>query len=81
MLNDPDVKAVTLVDVILFRDREGALHDVALWAHELKHVQQFREWGVEGFAARYAEDPDSVEAPAYEVQTKVSKERRAKGEL
>ncbi len=76
MLHDPDIKAVTLVDVILFRDREGALEDVALWAHELVHAQQYREWGVEGFASRYAEDADSVEGPAYEMQFRVAKALR-----
>ncbi|MFC4861385.1 eCIS core domain-containing protein [Pseudomonas sp. MAHUQ-62] len=78
MLHDPDIKAVTLVDVILFRDREGALDDVAIWAHELVHAQQYREWGVEGFASRYAEDADSVEQPAYEMQFRVAKALRGK---
>lgn len=78
MLHDPDIKAVTLIDVILFRDREGAQDDVALWAHELMHVQQYREWGVEGFATRYTEDADSVETPAYKMQFKVSKDLRGK---
>lgn len=76
MLNDPDTKAVTLVDIILFRYEEGALHDVALWAHELKHVQQYREWGVEEFARRYTEDADAVEEPAYEMQSRVTKDLR-----
>jgi hypothetical protein len=55
MLQNPDVGAVTLIDIILFRDAQSAEQNVALWAHELKHVQQYQEWGVEGFAQRYTQ--------------------------
>ena len=79
MLQNPDIKAVTLIDIIVFRFPEGATEDVALWAHELRHVQQYREWGVEAFAARYTRDPDSVEGPAYEMQFRVAKALREKG--
>ncbi|MNP52343.1 hypothetical protein D3C76_1467310 [compost metagenome] len=79
MLQNPDIKAVTLIDIIVFRFPEGAMEDVALWAHELWHVQQYREWGVEEFATRYTRDPDSVEEPAYEMQFKVAKDLRGKG--
>ncbi|MFZ6044872.1 DUF4157 domain-containing protein [Pseudomonas sp. CR3202] len=79
MLHDPDIKAATLIDIIVFRDAESAEGDTALWAHELTHARQFREWGVEGFAARYSRDPDSVEGPAYEVQFRVAKVLRGKG--
>ncbi|MNF62244.1 hypothetical protein D3C84_439200 [compost metagenome] len=79
MLQNPDIKAVTLIDIIVFRFPEGATEDVALWAHELRHVQQYREWGVEEFATRYTRDPDSVEEPAYEMQFKVAKDLRGKG--
>ena len=71
MLQNPDVGAVTLIDIILFRDAETAEQDVVLWAHELKHVQQFQEWGVEGFAQRYTQDFNAVEAPAYAIQAEV----------
>ncbi|KAB0489374.1 eCIS core domain-containing protein [Pseudomonas vancouverensis] len=73
MLQNPDVGAVTLIDLIIFRDAQGAEQDVALWAHELKHVQQFQEWGVAGFAQRYTEDFNTVEAPAYAIQIEVRK--------
>ncbi|WP_431323504.1 eCIS core domain-containing protein [Rhizobium sp. YTU87027] len=56
--------AVTLVDVIVFRDAIAAA-TVSLWAHELVHVDQFQEWGVHGFAIRYAENWQAVESPAY----------------
>ncbi|MHC8391657.1 eCIS core domain-containing protein [Pseudomonas sp. MDT2-39-1] len=71
MLQNPDVGAVTLIDIILFRDAQTAEQNIALWAHELKHVQQFQEWGVEGFAQRYTQDFDAVEAPAYAIQAEV----------
>ncbi|QAY88689.1 DUF4157 domain-containing protein [Pseudomonas sp. ACM7] len=71
MLQNPDVGAVTLIDIILFRDAQTAQQDVALWAHELKHVQQYQEWGVEGFARRYTQDFNAVEAPAYAIQAEV----------
>lgn len=71
MLQNPDVGAVTLIDIILFRDAQTAEENIALWAHELKHVQQYQEWGVEGFAQRYTQDFDAVEAPAYAIQAEV----------
>ncbi|MDZ5431681.1 DUF4157 domain-containing protein [Pseudomonas fluorescens] len=76
MLQNPDVGAVTLIDIILFRDAQSAEQDIALWAHELKHVQQFQEWGVEGFAQRYTQDFDAVEAPAYAIQAEVRRALR-----
>ncbi|ALI04785.1 DUF4157 domain-containing protein [Pseudomonas sp. FW306-02-F02-AA] len=76
MLQNPDVGAVTLIDIILFRDAQTAEQDVALWAHELKHVQQYQEWGVEGFAQRYTQDFNAVEAPAYAIQAEVRRSVR-----
>jgi hypothetical protein len=76
MLQNPDVGAVTLIDIILFRDTQTAEQDIALWAHELKHVQQFQEWGVEGFAQRYTQDFNAVEAPAYAIQAEVRRSVR-----
>lgn len=79
MLQNPDVNAVTLVDIIVFRNAEDAQNDVALWAHELKHVQQYQQWGIDEFAARYTRDYEAVEAPAYEIQAKVSKALQVAG--
>lgn len=75
-LQNPDVAAVTLVDVIVFRNAEDARDNVALWAHELKHVQQYQQWGVDGFASRYTRDHEAVEAPAYAIQAEVAKALR-----
>lgn len=76
MLQNPDVNAVTLIDIIVFRHPEDALNDAALWAHELKHVQQYLQWGVGEFAARYSRDYNLVEAPAYAMQRQVAKALR-----
>ncbi|AGI24430.1 hypothetical protein H681_12800 [Pseudomonas sp. ATCC 13867] len=76
IMQNPDTEAVTLVDVIVFRSEEDAQTNVALWAHELWHVKQYQEWGVQGFANRYSEDFDAVEAPAYEMQLRVARDLR-----
>ncbi len=76
MLQNPDVQAVTLIDVVVFRDAQAAAEDPVLWAHELWHVQQYREWGSDGFARRYTRDFQSVEGPAYEMGERVRKALR-----
>ena len=58
------IDAVTLVDVILFRDDDAARTDAKLWAHELTHVMQYERWGVEGFAMRYLQDHEAIEQEA-----------------
>lgn len=73
LMQNPDVEAVTLVDVIVFRNQADAQDNVALWAHELKHVQQYLQWGVGGFAQRYTRDYNIVEAPAYKIQGEVAR--------
>lgn len=77
VMQNPDVNAVTLMDIIVFRNPEDALNNVALWAHELKHVQQYLEWGPRGFAERYTRDYSAVESPAYQIQAQVARELRA----
>lgn len=72
MLQNPDVNAVTLLDIIVFRHAEDAQNNVALWAHELKHVQQYQQWGAAQFASNYTRDYRSVEAPAYAIQSQVA---------
>jgi len=56
--------AITLDHVIVFAERDDALTDPALWVHELKHVMQFEEWGLDEFARRYLEDYEAVEREA-----------------
>lgn len=59
-----DAVAITLGDVILFRDDRAAQNDLKLWAHELTHVMQYQRWGVDGFASHYVADSSSVEQEA-----------------
>ena len=62
-----EATAVTMVDTIVFADPRDAETNIALWAHEVKHVEQFRRWGLMGFAQRYVRDHETVEAEAYAV--------------
>jgi Domain of unknown function (DUF4157) len=59
-----DADAITLVDVVLFRDEHTAQNDLVLWAHELTHVMQYQRWGTDGFAARYVREMNVVEQEA-----------------
>ena len=76
LLRNPDVNAVTLIDVIVFRHEEDARDNVALWAHELKHVEQYLDWGVAEFARRYTQDFRAVERPAYAMEREVEEALR-----
>jgi hypothetical protein len=69
-----DLDAMTLDDVIVFRDRSAALEDPKLWAHELKHVMQFTAWSVDGFATRYLRDYEAVESEAVEFRWQFMKQ-------
>jgi hypothetical protein len=69
-----EVPAMVVDDVIVFEDAKVALEDPKLWAHELKHVMQFAEWGVDGFAVRYLRDYEAVEAEAAEFRWQFMKQ-------
>jgi hypothetical protein len=56
--------AVTLIDVVVFRGPSEAT-DPSTWAHELTHVDQYRDWGVNSFAVQYVRNWHGVENPAY----------------
>jgi hypothetical protein len=71
LLQNPDVSAVTLVDLIVFRNAGDAQHNTALWAHELTHVEQYRELGIDGFTQLYVRDYVALESPAYQMQSRV----------
>lgn len=62
-----DATAVTAIDTIIFRNAWDAQNNVALWGHEVKHVEQFRHWGLMDFARRYVRDHQAVEAEAYAI--------------
>lgn len=74
LLRNPDIMAVTLIDIIVFRNEADALDNAALWAHELKHVEQYLEWGVGEFARRYTRDYRSVEQPGYAMELQIERE-------
>jgi hypothetical protein len=59
--------AVTLDYVVIWESAEQAA-DPSLWAHELYHVGQYRDWGIEGFAERYLADYEAVEHDAAEFR-------------
>jgi len=69
-----DTAAVTLDDVIVFRERRTALEDATIWAHEIKHVMQFAEWGIESFATRYLSDSGAVEQEAWDYRWEFMKQ-------
>lgn len=62
-----DATAVTAIDTIIFRDAWDAQNNLALWGHEVKHVEQFQRWGLMDFARRYVRDHATVEAEAYAI--------------
>lgn len=57
--------AVTLYNIIVFSVDPG--NNLRWWAHELHHVAQYLNWGVDGFAARYAVGWWQVEGEAENV--------------
>lgn len=62
-IRNGNAAAVTLIDTIVFKD-EGYTKDLALWAHEMHHVEQYRDWGLAGFASRYMFGWQAVEDEA-----------------
>lgn len=76
----PQVKAMTLGRVIVFRD-QAAANDVRIWVHELGHVEQYARWGTEGFAERYVRNYKAVEDDAWAVFDRYDAWARAQGRL
>lgn len=65
-----DKDAVTLINVIVFRDTNAA-QDLSIWAHEFMHVTQYQNWGVFTFAQKWVDNSGQngeVESPAYARQ-------------
>ena len=50
---DSNINAITVDDIIVFNNDADATNPV-LWAHELVHVGQYQNMGIDGFAAMYA---------------------------
>lgn len=66
-----DATAVTAIDTIIFADPSDARTNIALWGHEVKHVEQIRTWGLMEFARRYLRDHTAVEAEAYAIGAEI----------
>ena len=62
-IRNGNAAAVTLIDTVVFSS-ETHVRNLALWAHEIHHVQQYKDWGSAGFATRYAFNWQDVEAEA-----------------
>lgn len=62
-----DASAIALDYVVVFRYRSDASRNLALWAHELGHVQQYESWGISDFAKRYIRNHRDLEKDADEV--------------
>lgn len=63
--------AVTLDDVIVFSNGTMS-NDVALWAHELTHVLQYSQLGVESFAFQYTYNFSEFESQARRNASRVA---------
>lgn len=72
-----DRPAMTAGHVIVFANAAD-IERPLVWAHELHHVSQYAEWGIDGFARRYLADPGAVEHAANEF---VWRWRDAGGEI
>ena len=73
MFADHNVRAITYINAIVFRSGEEA-SDISLWAHEIYHAQQYKEWGVLEFAKQWTDNSSNsgpVEGPAYAKQAQV----------
>jgi hypothetical protein len=60
--------AIAVINAVVFRN-DTLANDYVLWAHELYHIQQYRDWGVFGFAKNWVDNSSvtgPVEAPAYQ---------------
>jgi len=62
-IRNGNAAAVTLIDTIVFKE-ERFVSSLALWAHELHHIEQYKTWGLGGFAMKYAFNWTDVEAAA-----------------
>jgi hypothetical protein len=70
MLNN-DVAAITLNDIVVFRNEYDA-QNVVTWAHELTHVLQYRNMGIDTFANVYTTNAWILENQAIDMQTRVA---------
>lgn len=71
------IGAITANSIIIFRGPNEAQNPI-VWAHELVHIAQYRNMGVEGFAAMYAGwGAQQIEGDAYAWQGHVAQSLQA----
>jgi hypothetical protein len=70
MLLNNDVAAITLDDVIVFRN-ESEAQNLSTWAHELTHVLQYRARGIDTFANTYTTNAWVLENEAKDAQARI----------
>ena len=63
VLGNGQADAIALGDVIVFADPR-LLNDRWLWAHEMRHIEQYMALGIEEFAREYIWDSRGLEADA-----------------
>jgi len=54
-----DRNGVTLGNIIVFKQDKA--DDIGLWAHELEHVVQYQQLGIDGFAQAYTYEAGEIE--------------------
>jgi Tfp pilus assembly protein FimT len=69
--------AVTLDDVVVFNGA-NVTGDIELWAHELTHVLQYSQLGVETFAFQYTVNFDGMEAQARQNASQIASSIKAR---
>jgi len=69
------IGAITLDNVVVFK-QGASVNDASMWAHELTHVMQYDNMGVETFAFTYTYNWNELENPAYAMQARVANDRR-----
>jgi hypothetical protein len=64
--------AVTVDNIIVFPyDPPSFAENPAWWAHEVYHVKQYAQWGVEDFALRYIKNSSKIEKEAKDVEKRL----------
>ena len=56
--------AVAIDNIIVFAKEPKGVADLFFWAHEIQHTVQYKNLGVDGFAAKYTNDYKSIENEA-----------------
>lgn len=56
--------AITLDNIIVFKSSYDAENNDKLWAHEIAHVLQYKQWGILDFAKRYIKSFTDIEKEA-----------------